>query len=200
MNDSQYITIAEYARQRNVSVSAVYKRLGGTLQPFVKEINGKKYLSVEALNDGFQPGENEKNPDSTRGTPSTVTATEQKPSAAVLDALLNQLAEKDKQIARLQDELTQERKNSAEKDAFIRTQASKLTLLLEQSQELNRNNQVLLGVEKGFQPRLTTVEEPSIISTDAPGDEKPKDTQSDMKTDKKAPGGILGRLFGGKKK
>jgi alpha-D-ribose 1-methylphosphonate 5-triphosphate synthase subunit PhnG len=187
MNDSQYITIAEYARQRNVSVSAVYKRLGGTLQPFVKEINGKKYLSVEALNDGFQPGENEKNP-------------EQKPSAAVLDALLNQLAEKDKQIARLQDELTQERKNSAEKDAFIRTQASKLTLLLEQSQELNRNNQVLLGVEKGFQPRLTTVEEPSIISTDAPGDEKPKDTQSDMKTDKKAPGGILGRLFGGKKK
>ena len=53
---NDYITIAEYATRRGVSVSAVYKRLGGTLAKYVKIIDGKRYLSVEALvEEGITP-------------------------------------------------------------------------------------------------------------------------------------------------
>ena len=46
---NDFITIAEYATRRGVSVSAVYNRLGGTLIKYYKVIDGKKYISVEAL-------------------------------------------------------------------------------------------------------------------------------------------------------
>lgn len=53
---NDYITIAEYATRRGVSVSAVYKRLGGTLKKHYKVIDGKKYISVEALvEEGITP-------------------------------------------------------------------------------------------------------------------------------------------------
>jgi hypothetical protein len=53
---NDYITVAEYATRRGVSVSAVYKRLGGTLAKYVKIIDGKRYLSVEALvEEGITP-------------------------------------------------------------------------------------------------------------------------------------------------
>ena len=53
---NDYITIAEYATRRGVSVSAVYKRLGGTLKQYYKVIDGKKYISVEALvGEGITP-------------------------------------------------------------------------------------------------------------------------------------------------
>lgn len=53
---NDYITIAEYATRRGVSVSSVYKRLGGTLKQYYKVIDGKKYISVEALvEEGITP-------------------------------------------------------------------------------------------------------------------------------------------------
>ena len=53
---NDYITIAEYAQRRGVSVSSVYKRLGGTLKKHYKVIDGKKYISVEALvEEGITP-------------------------------------------------------------------------------------------------------------------------------------------------
>ena len=53
---SDYISIAEYARRRGVSVSAVYKRLGGTLAKYIKIIDGKKCISLEALvEEGYTP-------------------------------------------------------------------------------------------------------------------------------------------------
>lgn len=46
-----YITISEYAKIKGISKQAVYKRLKGSLSPYVTIVNGIKCLSSEALSD-----------------------------------------------------------------------------------------------------------------------------------------------------
>lgn len=206
---NDYITIAEYATRRGVSVSSVYKRLGGTLKKYYKVIDGKKYISVNALvEEGITPPvetveEGLKNTDTT--PPAVLVA---------LEALQQQLAEKDKQIARLQEEAQDLRKSNAEKDVFIQEQAGKMMLLLEQAQELNRNNQILLGVEKGITPRVEMVEEPITPPVEEvvppqenpgePGEEETPASQEETPPAETAGTeerrGFWGRLFRGKKK
>ena len=195
---NDYITIAEYATRRGVSVSAVYKRLGGTLAKYVKIIDGKRYLSVEALvEEGITPPV-EKVEEGLKNAEQTPPAIQ-----VALEALEKQLAEKDKQIARLQEEAQELRKSNAEKDVFIQQQAGKLVLLLEQSQELQRNNQFLLGVEKGITPPVERVEE-VLNAQDTPGEEETPASQDEApaeeNTGTKHRRGFWGRLFGGKKK
>lgn len=195
---NDYITIAEYAQRRGVSVSSVYKRLGGTLKKHYKVIDGKKYISVEALvEEGITPPvEKVENKDTT--PPAVLVA---------LEVLEKQLAEKDLQIARLQEEAQELRRSNAEKDVFIQEQAGRMVLLLEQAQELNRNNQVLLGVEKGITPRVERVEEgftPPVEPQENPGEEEAPASQGEAPpaetTDTEPRRGFWGRLFGGKKK
>ena len=53
-----FISVSDYAKLRGVSVAAVYKRLGGSLKPYYKEIDGKKFLSVDVLEaEGIKPVE-----------------------------------------------------------------------------------------------------------------------------------------------
>lgn len=195
---NEYITVAEYATRRGVSVSSVYKRLGGTLKQYYKEIDGKKCISVQALvEEGFTPPvERVENQDTT--PPAVLVA---------LEVLEKQLAEKDLQIARLQAEAQELRKSNAEKDIFIQEQAGKMVLLLEQAQELNRNNQVLLGVEKGITPKVERVEEgftPPVEPQENPGEEEAPASQNEAPPAETAGTeprrGFWGRLFGGKKK
>ena len=90
------ISISEYAQARGCSVAAVYKRLDGTLKPYVKIINGKKFLTSDVLElegiqpvepglkqglKGFNPGlkaqehpDQEEAPAQATGTPATVAA------------------------------------------------------------------------------------------------------------------------------
>ena len=42
--NQELITVAEYAKARGVTTAAVYKRLDKGLKPWVKVINGKKYM------------------------------------------------------------------------------------------------------------------------------------------------------------
>ena len=118
---NDFLSISEYARLKNVSVAAVYKRLDGTLKPYLKIIDGKKYLSSEALEadkgikqvfNGIQqpfntPVESRQEEAATREKPG-----ENEAIIKALEALEKQLSEKDNQIARekekqeiLQDEL-----------------------------------------------------------------------------------------------
>ena len=87
-----FISVSDYAKLRGVSVAAVYKRLGGSLKPYDKEIDGKKFLSVDVLEaegikpveKGIQPGikpqeaqehpDQEEAPAQATGTPATVAA------------------------------------------------------------------------------------------------------------------------------
>lgn len=47
--DRQYITIKEFATRAGISTQAVYKKLHGNLQPYLKVVNGKKMLNIQAL-------------------------------------------------------------------------------------------------------------------------------------------------------
>ena len=209
-----FISVSDYAKLRGVSVAAVYKRLGGSLKQYVKEIDGKKFLSVDVLaaegikpvEKGFQPGikpqEAGEHPgEESPGTPASQDTTQ----PAILEALTRQLSEKDKQISRLQEEAAELRQEAAAKDKFIQEQASRLTLLLEQSQELQRNNQVLLGLAQGATParREDTQEAPGEAQDEAAPAEQPA-TQEEAPADEAAapasPGGFWRWLFGGKKK
>ncbi|MBR4927438.1 MAG: hypothetical protein IKY98_03830 [Alphaproteobacteria bacterium] len=170
------ISISEYAQVRGCSVAAVYKRLDGTLKPFVKVINNKKYLTSDVLElEGIQPVETGLKPGLKGFNPGLkaqehpgnqeADAREQTPPAPAvgvleaLEALERQLAEKDRQISRLQEEAAEMRQAAAAKDKFIQEQASRLALLLEQSQELQRNNQILLGIAQGGKPGTPAQEE-----------------------------------------
>lgn len=193
---NEYITIAEYATRRGVSVSAVYKRLGGTLAKYVRIIDGKRYLSVEALvEEGIKPPMKKVE----EGVEEGVERDEAPPAVLVaLEALKQQLHEKDKQIAKLQEEAGELRKSNAQKDVFIQEQAGKLALLLEQSQTLQRNNQILLGVEKGIQPPIQPPETQGTPGEDGtPGSQDNAPGEKEAGTKQRR--GFLGRLFSGRK-
>ena len=66
-------------------------------------------------------------------------------SSEFLKFLQDQITEKDKQIALLQQQNADLQQSNKEKDTHIIEQANKITLLLEQSQELQRNSQILLA-------------------------------------------------------
>ena len=170
--NKEYLSISDYAKARGVSVAAVYKRLDGTLKKYVKEIDGQKFLSVEVLAaEGIKPVEyplnTGLNTQESQGTPGAEEAQHAPGSPGTtppgileaLEALTRQLSEKDKQISRLQEEAAELRQEAAAKDKFIQEQASRLTLLLEQSQELQRNNQILLGLAQGGKPGTPAQEE-----------------------------------------
>lgn len=223
--NKEYLSISDYAKARGVSVAAVYKRLDGTLKKYVKEIDGKKFLSVEVLAaEGIKPVEytlnTRLNTQANQGTPGAE-ETQHAPGSPgttppgileALEALTRQLSEKDKQISRLQEEAAELRQEAAAKDKFIQEQASRLTLLLEQSQELQRNNQVLLGLAQGrtpAQPAEVPEEEapagrqyqeaqdtPRPAEHPAPGEE----ALAEEATAPARPGGFWRRIFGGKKK
>lgn len=191
MNED-FISISDYAQLRHVSPAAVYKRLDGTLKPYVKIIGNKKYISRKALElDGYKPVEKGYQPGLKEVE--TEAAQDKEPAEAItqadtallktLEALQNQLSEKDKQIERLQNEAVELRKAATEKDKFIQEQSSRLSLLLEQSQELQRNNQILLGAAQGVKTRsqekeeaqepAQTAEAPKV-EADTPGAQKRK--------------------------
>lgn len=215
--NSGFITIAEYAKRRDVSVAAVYKRLDGTLKEYVKEIDGKKFLSVDVLaaegikpvekgfipgyntqetTDAGNPGENQEAPASQEQTPPVF--------LGVLEALERQLAEKDKQIERLQEQAAELRQEAQEKDKFIREQSSRLSLLLEQSQELQRNNQILLRLAQGGKEETEEAQEAPVEAQDAtPPAEQPasqEEAPAEETTGTEERRGFWRRLFRGKKK
>lgn len=131
---ADYITIKEYADIRNVSVSAVYKRLNKSLQPYLEVVEGQKMLKRTVLED---EGLIEVS------TPVEETAsTPLQPSSTLLE---EQLREKDKQIEALNEQVKELRESNKNKDEFIQEQSRKLTELLEQSNILLQNNQILLA-------------------------------------------------------
>ena len=202
MNED-FISISDYAKLRNVSPAAVYKRLDGTLKPYVKIIGNKKYISRKALEiDGYKPVEKgyqsglkeveteaaqDKEPAETAAQDKEPAETAAQADTALLkalEALQNQLSEKDKQIERLQNEAVEQRQAAAEKDKFIQEQSNRLSLLLEQSQELQRNNQILLGAAQGVKARSQEKEETQEPATAAEAPEVNADTPGEQKKKK----------------
>lgn len=157
----ELLEIKEFAEKAGISRQSVYKAYhnpNSRLQPYVISTPKGPRIKAQALADIYdnpkQPQETTQNtpihPETTQETTQTASnqfavenpkqpmTTSQDNLAAVLATLTAQLQEKDKQIERLQQA-------GAEKDKFIQEQSKQLALLLAQSQELQRNNQILLG-------------------------------------------------------
>lgn len=47
----KYVSVAEYARIKKISRQAVYKKLNNQLSPFVKRVDNKVFISVSALSE-----------------------------------------------------------------------------------------------------------------------------------------------------
>lgn len=153
------ITVAEYAKLKGISKTAVYKKLK-RLNTVKEEINGKEQILIIIDDNDTEKPEN--NPNSTTNSTeinpnSTINSTELNPDTQpnsttnstpdstkfpdsdIIEVLRKQLQEKDKQIERLQ-------KATEEKDKQIKEQFDKFTELLYRQQQLEAITQSkLLG-------------------------------------------------------
>ena len=149
MDDKQnYITIKEYARVKDVSVSAVYKRLNGSLKDYVKEVDGKKFLDSKVLED---EGIKVFNPSSTveEVRVEEVETQSIQPSNEELNILKSELEAKNKLIESLMGQIIEKDKAILEQNRRMTEQTEQLMKLLEQSNTLNYNNQMLLAEKNG---------------------------------------------------
>lgn len=165
MNDKQeYITISDYAKLKGVSTTAIYKRLSTSLKPFLIMVEGKKCLKIEVLEEDCPNGSQPLETYSYKRVSNVGNhgkSQEKDDFSQILVILQAQLEEKDRQIERLQEEIkelhtlaAEKEKSIFEKDRHIQEQAVKLSELLEQSQELNKNNQILIARSQETQQLL----------------------------------------------
>lgn len=155
MADKNLITVAEYAKIRGCSTAAVYKRLETTLKPYSKTVNGKTYLSRQVLTDeGLSTVENQEGSNSTErqrlnitvdNQENTVRNVEESIAGQAIKVLEGQLAAKDQEIARLHQEIADLKDQLNDAMKHNQEHTDKLTELLAQANELNRNNQILLA-------------------------------------------------------
>lgn len=171
-------TVAEFAEKAGISKQAVYKKIDSeNFKVFVSYEDGKTYIDERALNlvakynstrlneveqlevetAKGQEGETAENNSEKEVEQSNAKAeqplveTVEQPS---LQALINQLEKKDEQIAFLQQQLDEAQKANREKDAHIMEQGTQLARLLEQANNLNQNNQILIGMKEQSQQNI----------------------------------------------
>ena len=146
----ELISVAAYAKQHGTSVQSVYKRLNTTLKPYVKEIDGKKWLEEKVFDLDASTVEQPKQPENIN-VDTTVEQPVKEPDQGISRDLLRlleeQLKAKDAEIERLHRDIEIAREAASVAEQHNRDQAKQLTLLLEQSQELQRNNQLLLAAQ-----------------------------------------------------
>lgn len=190
MND--LLSIAEYSTIHGCSAAATYKRLSTTLKPYLVIKDGQKYIKIEALTEEELNtlGEviNVNNQVDNRYQPP-----EQSGNSQLFSFFEKQLGNKDAEIDRLHGEIVQlqqqlQAANEAreESERHNREQSKKLTELLEQSQELNRNNQLLLAQNQQLQ--LAAGAAAAAETTDT--EEQPEPTEPEKKK------GFLSWFFG----
>ena len=155
MRENNYISVAEYAKIRGCSTAAVYKRLETTLKPYSKTVNKKTYLSRKVLEDeGLLTVEKQEEKNKPGYQPLNITVdnqentVEESIASQALKVLERQLSAKDEEIARLHQEITDLKEQLNDAIKHNQEHTDKLTELLAQSNELNRNNQLLLAQQE----------------------------------------------------
>ena len=168
------LSVKAYAELHNTTPQAVYKRINkGTLKTQKEKINGKDVFFVllddeateapaEELNLNStqeQPPEVELNPDiKPNSTPlqppevekvvndfnPTSTPRAEGPETELIAFLQEQLREKDRQIARLQEQTELQAQENKRKDEVIQEQLAKMNELLRNAQTLQAQSNLLL--------------------------------------------------------
>jgi len=127
--DDQYISVKDFASRAGVSPQAIYQRLDKDLKPFFKVVERQKRLDIKAL-DVFVLKQVEQEGD--KQVENILKCFKE-----TLKTLEEQLSVKDKQI------------ESNYKQLEVKdNQIADLNERLREAQELNRNNQILLGSEQ----------------------------------------------------
>ena len=173
---SDLLTVAEYSKERNCSVSAVYKRLkspSNNIHNFKVIIDGTTYLKREILvAEGLisqdpaatEPGEN---PSTTSNevVEEVEDREEERVAIIAIRSLEEQLAQKNREIEdlnrRLEDSLKHEREMT-----------DKMAELLAQANELQRNNQILLAQAQQTKQLEAAPDPIENISETVPGEKK----------------------------
>lgn len=140
--DKEYLTIKEYAEIKGVSVQSVYKRLNGTLKPFLSTVEGRKVLSREALGETFKPFKplNSFNVES-EGLKSPKEGNEPHKEKEIASSSTQAEIER---INRRNEEIIDDlRAQLKDKDAQLKEMSDKIISLFETNQRLLENNQSL---------------------------------------------------------
>lgn len=129
----ELITVKEFAKRQSISEQAVYK--SKKLKEYTVKENGITLIDFTRYTEDLKQPNNQPNNQLPTNEQPTVESTE---LGVVLAVLREQLTEKDKQIERLQTELSEIRQSSAD-------EKEKLLALLDREQQANRNNQLLIA-------------------------------------------------------
>lgn len=160
MTDTEYLTAAEIAQRAGISRQTVYNRIKSEWLPYVREIDGKTYIHVNALSNGLQPDltdltaefDNNLTQDSQANCPNFDTELSKpvKPQSndlsIAIDTLKSALDDKNREIDRLREDLTAERTRSAELERRLLEYADRFADMAQREQELTRNAQNLHAI------------------------------------------------------
>jgi len=140
-----YISIKEFAARAGVSNQAVYQRLDKNLKKFVKVVENRKYIDIAALDeysikqvDQDVEKTDKQNEDLNKQLINSIKGDKVDETGNKPESLENML------VNTLQDALKALTAQLEVKDRQI----SELNERLREAQELNRNNQILLGSEQ----------------------------------------------------
>ena len=124
MNEKDYLTVKEFAKEVNISVQAVYQRLNKDLKEYFKIINGKKMINVLAIElFSFKEVEQEFNDSLTNSLKDSLKLMEKQ-----LEEKDNQIKEKDRQISNLDKRLEESQKLNANQQELLRREQEKLLM------------------------------------------------------------------------
>lgn len=153
MIDAEYLTAAEIAQKAGISRQTVYNRIKNEWQPYVREIDGKTYISVKALSNDLTAGfDNDltKNcqADCPIDTPelSNPATNLSNNWTAIIDTLKSAIDDKNREIDRLREDLAAERTRSADLERRLLEYADRFADMAEREQELTRNAQQLHAI------------------------------------------------------
>jgi hypothetical protein len=137
MKKEQYISIAEYAERTGTSRQAVYKKLSTSLQKYVKVIDKKKMLNIQAL-EGFNCQEECQQVDkSCQGNCQPVDIQTQQ----LINMLQAELDIKNHQIKELNERLAETNKILDQEQQLNAINAKKLVMLEDVQVQLQKTKQ-----------------------------------------------------------
>lgn len=159
--NNDYLTVSQVANIVGITTQAIYKQLHNQLQPFVVKVGNKTMLKKTVVIEFYNKELPTKFATVTNQTQSSLQPLPTKTNQ-VIESLNEQLKTKDQQINdllskqdKLQDELNKQNEHN-------RKQSDKLITLVEQVNELQRNNQVLLAQSQHKQISSETDEDAHV--------------------------------------
>lgn len=163
----EWISVKEFSERAGISVQAVYKQLNKKLKPYLIVMDGKKMLNIKALEDVYEKTEQQK-----------TQPVKQEMNEKLLNQLIAQLEEKDRQINEKDRQISELHRLLASKDMQL-TESLHTVQMLEDKQNTEQQEG---QKEQTVEPDRTEDEEI-----------KPFSTESTEKNEKKA---WWKRLFG----